>query len=240
MSAPVVLLHPLGADSSFWDPVRAELGAHPSVALDLPGHGSAPALPRGAGIEAFAAAVVSQLADLGGPAHLVGMSLGGLIAQQISWERTDLVASITLVDTVAVYPEPMQAMWRERAATARTDGLASLVEPMVAMWFTQELAAAGDDRVDRARRVFAETDPEGYARSCDLLADVDLEGHRIPHSVPTMVVCGQDDTPPFRAAAEQLAQTTSAGSVRWLPGRHACCIEAAGEFAALLVAGVPS
>ena len=42
---------PLGADAAFWDPVRAVMGSHSSLAFDLPGHGSAPPSPAGAGIE---------------------------------------------------------------------------------------------------------------------------------------------------------------------------------------------
>jgi 3-oxoadipate enol-lactonase len=236
MNTPFVLLHPLGADAEFWNPVRAELRSRPSVALDLPGHGSTPALWRGARIDAFAAAAADQLANYHEPVHLVGMSLGGLVAQQIGCERADLVASVVLVDTVAVYPDPMRRMWRDRAQTARQEGLDSLVDPMISTWFSPELAAAGDTRVTQAKQTFGATDPEGYARSCDLLAEVDLRGRRIPQTVPTVVVCGHDDAPPFRDGAAWLADSARAGTVHWLPGRHACCIENPKEFAALLIA----
>lgn len=234
MSAPVVLLHPLGADGGFWAPVQAALSDREVVAIDLPGHGGAPALPKGTGVEGYSAVVAEQLESVGAPVTLVGMSLGGLVAQQLGAARPDLLASVVLVDTVAIYPEPMQQMWRDRAATARRDGLASLVEPMVTMWFTDELAAAGDSRVTQARKTFESTDPEGYARACDLLADADLREAVRSIDVPTVVVCGRDDTAPFRDAALWLAERTGDGTVRWLPGKHACAIEAADEFAALL------
>jgi 3-oxoadipate enol-lactonase len=232
MSAPFVFLHPLGADARFWDPVRAELAPRTTVALDLPGHGAAPPPPLGAGIEAYAASVADQLDE---PAHLVGMSLGGLVAQELAASRPDLVASVVLADTVAVYPEPMQQMWLDRADIARTGGLSSLVEPMVEMWFSAELAAADDARVEQARRTFASTDPEGYARTCDVLAGVDLRDRVASLTVPTMVVCGQDDAPPFRDAATWLAATAGDGTVHWLPGRHACAVEEPAKFAELLL-----
>ncbi len=236
MTAPAVFLHPLGADSAFWDPVRAELGPRVSVALDLPGHGGCPPLPLGAGVDAYAAAVAERLT---GPAHLVGMSLGGLVAQELATSRPDLVASIVLADTVAVYPAPMQQMWRDRAATARGGGLSTLVEPMVAMWFTEALAAARDPRVNQARQTFASTDPEGYARSCDMLASVDTRARTQELTVPVVVVCGDDDAPAFRDAATWLAQTTGDGTVYWLPGKHACAVEAPAKFAGLLAATLP-
>lgn len=240
MNAPFVFLHPLAADRQFWDPVRAELGAQSGIALDLPGHGAAPAVERDAGIDAYSAVVAHQIAALGTPVHLVGMSLGGLVAQQLAVTHPDLVASAYLVDTVSVYPAPMQQMWRDRAATARADGLASLVDPMVAMWFSAELADAGDPRVLQACNTFRATDPEGYARSCDLLAEVDLRDTVTTTTVPTTVVCGDDDALPFREAADWLATATGAGPVRWLPGRHACAVEVPEQFAAVLLSAVPA
>jgi 3-oxoadipate enol-lactonase len=236
VSAPFVFLHPLGADARFWDPVRAELEPRTSVALDLPGHGTAPPPGLGAGIEAYAASVADQLDE---PAHLVGVSLGGLVAQELGASRPDLVASVVLVDTVAVYPEAFQQVWRERAATARKSGLSSLVEPMVAMWFPDQLAAAADPRVEQARRTFASTDPEGYARTCDVLSNVDLRDRVASLAVPTVVVCGEDDAPPFKDAASWFARAIGGSTVHWLPGRHACAVENPAKFAELLISSVP-
>lgn len=234
MSAPFAFLHPLGADGRFWDPVRAQLGAASTAVFDLPGHGSAPPPPLGADIDAYAAPVADQIAELGAPAHLVGMSLGGLVAQQLGAARPDLVASVVLIDTVPVYPEPFRQMWRQRAETARRDGLSSLVEPMVEMWFSAELAADDDPRVAQARRTFVATDPEGYARTCDVLAEVDLRDRVASLAVPAVVVCGDDDAPAFRDAAVWLAEATG-GTAHWLPGRHACAVESPELFTELLV-----
>jgi 3-oxoadipate enol-lactonase len=233
MSAPIVFLHPLGADARFWDPVRAELGALSTEALDLPGHGSAPPPPLGAGIDAYSAPVALQIAAIGAPAHLVGMSLGGLVAQQLAAAHPDLVASVVLADTVPVYPETFRRIWRERAETARTSGLSSLVEPMVEMWFTAECAERNDSRVEQARRVFAATDPEGYARTCEVLADVDLRPRVTALARRAAVACGKDDAPAFCDAAQWLADATG-GTVHWLPGRHACAVEHPELFAELV------
>jgi 3-oxoadipate enol-lactonase len=233
MSEPIVFLHPLGADARFWEPVRAELQPHSTEALDLPGHGSAPPPPLGAGIDVYSASVALQIAALGAPVHLVGMSLGGLVAQQLAAAYPDLVASVVLADTVPVYPEPFRQTWRQRAETARTTGLSSLVEPMVEMWFTADLAQRNDPRVEQARRAFATTDPEGYARTCEVLADADLRAHVASLSVPVAVACGNEDAPAFRDAARWLADATG-GTVHWLPGRHACAVEHPALFAELV------
>jgi 3-oxoadipate enol-lactonase len=234
-----VLLHPLGADAGFWSPVRTELDSTGAVAIDLPGHGIAP-VAHDTGIAAYSQSIVEFLESTGAAATVVGMSLGGLVAQYIGATRPDLVASVVLVDTVPVSPDTMRAMWRDRAAAARTSGLSTLVEPMVDMWFTSSYARSGPEPVHAARRTFAATDPEGYARAADLLAEVDLRRHFADWSVPAVVVCGEDDAPPFRDGAQWLAEHTGAQNVYWVPGKHACAVETAEKFAALLLATAPS
>ena len=56
--------------------------------------------------------------------------------------------------------------------------------------------------MEQARRTFAATDPEGYARTCDVLADVDLRDRVASLAVPAVVVCGDDDAPAFRDASD--------------------------------------
>src|SRR5918997_6486687 len=79
--APLVLLHGLGFSWRSWLPVLAALEArHDVVALDLPGFGGSPALPRGVRptSTALADAVAAELdrLELAAPA-IVGNSLGG-------------------------------------------------------------------------------------------------------------------------------------------------------------------
>jgi pimeloyl-ACP methyl ester carboxylesterase len=110
---------------------------------------------------------------------------------------------------------------------------------MVEMWFSAEFAATADPRVEQARRTFASTDPEGYARTCDVLAGVDVRDRVASLKVPAVVVCGQDDAPPFRDAAKWLARVIGDGSPHWLPGRHACAVESPARFADLMLATRP-
>ncbi len=234
-TTPVVLLHPLGADRSFWSGVVGRLD-HPEVVTpDLPGHGDAPLPPRGATLSAFADDVVDSLVERGSaPVDLVGVSLGGLVAQEVAGRRPDLVRRLVLVDTVAAYPEPMRQMWRERAATAREHGLEVLTGPMEAMWFTGEFLERSADDVAGVRKTFLAMDPEGYARACEALETADTTGLAPAIEAPTLVVCGDHDAPPFVAATTWLTEQIPDARAHWLPGKHAVVLERPDEFAAAL------
>jgi 3-oxoadipate enol-lactonase len=237
----LLFLHPLGADRTFWDPVVELLPDMDCDSIDLPGHGAAPLPPAGSTIADLGRTVASRIVESGSdPRTIVGLSLGGLVGLQLGASHPELVDRLLIADSVAVYPDPMITMWHERAATARRGGLRELVDPMVNMWFTDSLAAADDQRVNQARRVFASTPPEGYARACEALAEADLTHDvRSCITVPTTVVCGTEDLPPFVQAARWLAQTLPQAELRWIEGaKHASALERPSEFAAIIRATV--
>src|SRR5437763_1126624 len=106
----VVLLHPLGARAEFWNDVVSRLRPRThTLALDLPGHGAAPLPRRGATLEHWAAAVLRRIdAVTREKVVLVGVSLGGLLAQYLAATASDRIAGIVLSNTVATYPEDLR------------------------------------------------------------------------------------------------------------------------------------
>ncbi|GAA1904261.1 3-oxoadipate enol-lactonase [Nocardioides lentus] len=236
---PLLLLHPLGSAGSFWDDLAAGWTGGPVVAPDLPGHGSAPLPDPDAGVAGIAEHVLSALDAAGtGPVDVVGVSLGGLVAQHLAAHAAHRVARVVLVDTVDVYPAPMREMWAERAHLARTEGMAPLVEPTLEVWFTPGFRAERPDVVAATTDTLLATDPEGYARACELLAGADLTAGPTaggdPVAPPTLVVCGDGDGEPFRRAAADRLGPASGRDVVWLPGRHAVVLEQPAAFADLL------
>lgn len=230
----LVLLHGLGVDAAMFDDLRERLDV-PTLAVDLPGHGAEPALSQGAGLDAHADWLAERLAAEGVTSvDLLGVSLGGLVAQQLAADRPDLVRRVVVVDAVTTYPEPMRAMWRERAAVARTDGVAAYVEPTVELWFTAAAREAGHPLVSWVATTVEGTSPEGYARACELLEGADTRPLLDRVTQPVLVVCGEDDAPPFRAAVAELEAALPDVRTCWLPGRHAALIESPEPAAAAL------
>lgn len=98
-SADLVLLHGGAQNAHTWDTVALALD-RPLVAVDLPGHGhSGPGRNGSLDVIANAEDVVTAIRALGTPpVHLVGMSLGGLIALAVADAQPELLRSLTLVD----------------------------------------------------------------------------------------------------------------------------------------------
>ncbi len=107
----IVLIHGFGGDIDNWLFNLNELSAKANVhALDLPGHGhSAKDISEG-GVETLARLVVGFMTEVNcAPAHLVGHSLGGAIAQQIAIDHGEQVKSLNLIASAGVGNEINQA-----------------------------------------------------------------------------------------------------------------------------------
>jgi pimeloyl-ACP methyl ester carboxylesterase len=106
--APLVLLHPLGADRHVWDPLVEHLADRRQViTLDLPGFGESPPLPdRPPTPRALAAAVAAHLTSLGVERpHLAGNSLGGWVALELA--LSGVARSVTGIAPAGLWPEPL-------------------------------------------------------------------------------------------------------------------------------------
>src|SRR3712207_367880 len=92
----VVLLHPVGLDGSFWGALPATLAAARRVlALDLAGHGASPSVARPRAIEAYADDVAAAITEAGGgPAAVVGLSFGGMVAQVLALRHPSLISAL--------------------------------------------------------------------------------------------------------------------------------------------------
>jgi pimeloyl-ACP methyl ester carboxylesterase len=96
---PAVYVHGLSGSATNWTDLAALLGAHaPGMALDLPGFGRSQPLTSGRyDPAAHADAVLCFLAGQDRPVHLVGNSLGGIVAMAVAARRPELVRTLTLL-----------------------------------------------------------------------------------------------------------------------------------------------
>jgi 3-oxoadipate enol-lactonase len=225
---PVVLLHCLGVDRAMWTPIASTLQANFRViSYDLPGHGQS-AVPRGSyGI----AALADQLADIFRAqqltrAHVVGMSLGGLVAQEFAARYPALLDRLALIDTTPQYTPLLKQKWVERAAVARSRGVGPLIDEVLLIWFTPEFLTANGPVVRWVRDTLTKCSGEGYALACEALESADLREWVKQIQAPTLIMLGEGDLPPFHEAAAWMQAQIAGSQVELIPdARHAAPLQ---------------
>ncbi len=127
-----MLVHPLGADRGVWEPVTPLLAAHHDViAMDMPGFGESPDLPRrrGAHRAQDRRGRAATLDSLGvDRAHAAGISLGGWVA--LEFAKTDRCLSVSGLCSAGFWPRPLGP--RPEVARGGARGLVPLLRPLLA------------------------------------------------------------------------------------------------------------
>jgi 3-oxoadipate enol-lactonase len=198
---PLLLLHSLGTDGRVWQPqVEALAGRFRVLRPDLRGHGLTDVTPGPYTIEGMARDVLHALDALG--IHrlpVVGLSIGGMIAQSLAYQAPGRVTALVLCDTALAIPPA--ALWRERAATVRAHGMAAIADAVLARWLTPAVAPVA---VASLRAMLLGTDPEGYAAAAEAIAAADLTATTRALRHRALVLVGDHDTATPLAAAERL------------------------------------
>lgn len=224
---PLVQLHCLGVDYRFWDFAAPLASKFSLMRYDLPGHGETP-IPRFPyQISDLSAQLLDVLNSRGiKRASIAGISLGGLIAQHFAAHHPERVDKLVLIDTTPRYTDELRAMWVERAATARTEGVASMVPGLLKIWFSDACLARNPPGVRYVRETLQRTSGEGYALACEALGAADLRNDAGKITAPTLVMCGENDIPSFLESARWLVGNIENATLAWLPqARHASVIE---------------
>jgi len=195
-SSAVLLLHGLGATSSSWQGHISWLaGAGFRVlAPDMRGFGES-SYPGHTGIGVLARDMAELLENLGAaPAHVVGISLGGTVAQQLALDYTACVRSLVLVNTFArLRPEGPRAWvyFLMRFALVHTLGLGTQARLVGRHMFPRP------DQAELRRQLYEQVvnaNPRAYRATMRALWHFDVEERLSDIRVPVLVVTGAEDS----------------------------------------------
>jgi len=236
--APAVVLFPsLGSTLELWEPQVAALAEHFRVVrVDPRGHGGSP-VPQGPySIDDIGGDVVALLDRLGiERAHVVGVSLGGMVAMWLAAHAPERVERLALICTSAYLPPATN--WIERAETVRAKGTGSIADVAVGRWFTEGFRAREPERVAAAVAMLEATPDEGYAACCEAIAGMDLREDLPRITADTLVIAGADDpaTPPSHA--EAIVGSVPGARLQIVPdAAHLATLEQPEAIGALVVA----
>lgn len=230
----VLLLHSIGCDHRLWDAQAAALVVrrYRVIRPDIRGHGASDAPVGDYALNRLVQDAVEILDALGvRAAHVVGLSLGGVIAQGLARAAPERVISLTLANTLPKIGDAEG--WRARAETVRSRGLAAIAEMAMARFFSPGFCICAPGVVASTHAALIAADAEGYAGCCAALRDADLT--RARPTAPTLVVAGARDVSTTAEAMGAFALTLPNARFVELDAGHLSNLEQPGAFNAALL-----
>jgi 3-oxoadipate enol-lactonase len=182
-------------DLTMWD---AQIPALESdfriLRYDLRGHGGSEATAGDYSIELLVSDLKALLDSVAvQKTHLVGLGLGGAIAQAFAIAHPDrLLGLIPCCCRARMVPD-FAAMWHKLRETVQQNGLESIVEPTAQRWFSEEFKAAHAEVLDSVRRMIRRTTLDGYLGVTAAFLGLDVEDKLGRITAPTLYVSGAED-----------------------------------------------
>ncbi|MCB2100501.1 MAG: alpha/beta fold hydrolase [Rhodobacterales bacterium] len=224
----ILFLHGVGGDAASWAPQLASFGrTHRAMAWDMPGYGASDPLESPT-FAALADACVTLLDRQGvDRAHLVGHSIGGMVAQEVAARHPDRLASLTLSATSPAFGNP-DGDFQKKFVAARLKPLAegrTMAE--IARDVVPRLVGPDADPAGVAAAVASMSRvPEAtYRAMVELIVTFDRRDTLGAIAAPCLVLAGETDAQAPAPMMERMAGK--------IPGALFTCIPGAGHLANL-------
>ena len=189
----VLVANSLMANGSMWDGnVAALADRYRVLRYDKRGHGAS-------GVSEGPYTIVQLADDAVGlldalkieKAHFMGLSIGGMIGQQLGARYPERVLSLSLCNTASEMPP--RSLWEERFEIARTQGIAGLVDGTIKRWFTAAFIERAPQEIEKVRQMILGTNLDGYIACGSAVRDMAQSTMLLKIKVPTLVLSGRDD-----------------------------------------------
>ena len=233
---PLVLVHGYLGGSSQWDAQVPLLKEHfEIVTLDLAGYGKANHLAAPTDLPDHARNVLATLDHMGIERfHLLGHSMGGMVAQEITSQAPQRVDKLVLYATgpLGCIPGRFETMARSRERL-REDGVQRTVRRICATWLLDREASPAFDALSALA-----TQSSEQAASAGLSAMESWDGRERLGQIaqPTLIIWGESDRTYGWPQIETLWRCIPRASLAVLPScAHALHLERSELFCTLLV-----
>lgn len=221
----VVLLHPIGLDRDCWQFVTAPELAD-AVRYDMLWHGGREKPPAPLSMATFAADILDNVP---GPLDLVGVSMGGSVAQEIALSHPDRVRSLVIAGSSLGGGGGVAQ--RERAEMTEREGMAGMLDSTLQRWFTAQAREQPDQpAVTYATERLLSDDAEMFAAAWRAIGAVDNAARIHLVAAPTTVLHAEQDASVSLERNQKMHHSIPGSRLKIIPGPHMMHLEQPQAF----------
>ena len=215
---PLVLLHPIGVDRSWWDEYVAVWAAsYDVVAIDIRGHGESSLVTAPITLADHAAdiAAVLRKESISG-ATLIGVSMGGMIAQRVAIQFPELVGALILCATAGGFPDEVRPRILARGHMSRKGSMSEVIDETITRWFAADTPRP--DLVQTCRARLAADDWYSWSANWQAISQLDNLAELQDVPAPALVVAGDADASIPPAVSQKIADALPHSRFVVVPG----------------------
>jgi len=229
---PIVFIHGVGLKKEIWSPQLEFFKNHNILTYDLLGHGKTPLEKTQLNFEDFTKQLLNLIKELEiNKIHLVGFSLGALIARHFAAAHGNKLNSLVLHASIYKRSEEQRRVVQNRFELIKADKPASK-DRALRRWFSDKFLKENKEMYSRIFSMLEENNHNNFLKAYKLFVnyeDDDLMLNNI--NTNTLVTTGQHDVGSTTEMAKNLSEKIKGSKyVEIKDGKHLCNIECAEKF----------
>ena len=231
-NTPLVFIHGVGLDHQMWKPQIENLNEFSTITYDLLGHGKTPCKKEKLNLEDFSNQLNEILEYLNiDKIHLIGFSLGSLIALDFASKLGDKIDKLILIGTTYKRSSEERSLVLDRYNQAKLNKPIS--KQALKRWFTDKYLEKNPKTYNLFMNILSKKpeDHKNFLKAYELFANHEDNTKVIQHiTSKTLVITGSDDSGSTPAMSKELTKDlVNSRYVEIKNGKHLCSIECADD-----------
>jgi pimeloyl-ACP methyl ester carboxylesterase len=229
--SPIVFIHGVGLNKEIWEPQINFFKDYNTLAYDLLGHGKTPSNKSELSFEDFSEQLLNLIDELNfDKIHLVGFSLGALIARHFSFKHNDRLKSLLIHASIYKRTEEQKRVVKNRFEVAKTEKPASK-HAALRRWLSEDFIKKKPEIYKKIYSILEKNNPADFLKCYEIFVNYADDDNKLKKiNVDTLITTGENDlgsTPEMSKNLSKVIQGSKFVEIKG--GKHLCGIECAND-----------
>ena len=225
---PIVFIHGVGLNHKIWEP-QINVFKNTFLAYDILGHGKTPLNKEHLSFDDFSNQLINLIDELNiRRIHLVGFSIGSLIARNFASKYSDRLESLILLCSIFRRTEKQQQIVKDRFELAKKSK--SLSKQALKRWFTDEYLEKNPNTYNKISSILQQNSMENFLKVYELFVNHKDDEQFEKIKTKTLIMTGEGDVGSTPEMSINLSKVINNSNVKIISkGKHLCSIECADD-----------
>ena len=226
---PIVFIHGVGLTYEIWQPQLDFFTNYSTLAYDILGHGKSSLKKQNISFDDFSDQLIKLIDELNfQKIHLVGFSIGSLIARNFATKFNDRLQSLVLLGSIYKRTEQQQKIVNERFNQAKKE--LKLSKLALKRWFTDKYLENNPDTYDKISSILSSNNMANFIKVYELFVNHKNDEDFEKITVNTLITTGENDIGSTIEMSQELNKIIKNSQLKIIKnGKHLCGIECADD-----------
>ena len=226
---PIVFIHGVGLTHEIWQPQLEYFKDYTNITYDILGHGKTPLNKKDISFDDFSKQLLNLISELNfDKIHLVGFSIGSLIARNFAIKYKKRLKSLTLFGSIYKRSEEQQKIINDRFDLAKKD--LKLSQKALKRWFSDKYLDENPNTYEKISSILEKNNIKNFLKVYELFVLHKNNESFKEINVSTLVMTGENDSGSTVEMSKNLSKVIRNSSLKVIKnGKHLCGIECSDE-----------